>query len=240
TLERGIKEFQAQTSRLKAQNQNSKLKIIPADIAFDIYQTYGFPIELTEELAREESMEVDRRGFDEELKKHQELSRAGAEQKFKGGLADHSEQVVKYHTAAHLMLAGLRQVLGEHVTQKGSNITVERLRFDFSHGQKMTSEEIKKVEDFVNERIQADLSVKAEEMTLEKAKAQNATGVFESRYSGKVKVYTVQDFNAPTGYCSKEICGGPHVERTSLLGKFKIAKEESSSAGVRRIKAILE
>ncbi len=223
TLERGLRQFE------KIIGQGS----ISGKDAFDLYQTYGFPIEMTGELAKEKNILIDEKEFNEEIKKHQELSRAGAEQKFKGGLADHSEQVVKYHTAAHLMLAALRQVLGEHVAQKGSNITAERLRFDFSHGQKMTSEEIKQVENIVNEKIQADLPVQMEEMSLEEAKAQGATGVFESKYGEQVKVYTIDNF-------SKEICGGPHVERTGVLGKFKIIKEESSSAGVRRIKAILE
>jgi alanyl-tRNA synthetase len=152
---------------------------------------------------------------------------------FKGGLADASEETIKYHTAAHLMLAALREVLGDHVTQKGSNITPERLRFDFSHSEKMTPEQLKQVEDVVNEKIKKDLSVKIEEMTMEEAKQIGATGVFESKYGEKVKVYSVGDF-------SREICGGPHAERTGILGKFKITKEESSSAGVRRIKAVLE
>ncbi len=155
-------------------------------------------------------------------------------------MADASEATVKYHTAAHLMLAGLRRVLGEHVTQKGSNITAERLRFDFSHPQKMTSDEIKKVEDFVNEKIKADLPVKMEEVTLEQAKEQGAMGVFESRYGERVKVYTVGPSTGSGSAFSREICGGPHVERTGALGTFKIIKEEASSSGVRRIKAILE
>jgi len=171
------------------------------------------------------------------MEEHQELSRTASAGMFKGGLADTSEQTVKYHTAAHLMLAALRKVLGEHVTQKGSNITAERLRFDFSHPQKMTEEEIKKVEDLVNEKIQAGLPVKIEEMSLEEAKTQGATGVFESKYGERVKVYTIGEGK---NIFSREICGGPHVERTGLLGKFKIVKEESSSAGVRRIKAVLE
>jgi len=207
---------------------------------FDLYQTFGYPFEMSKEFFEQAGFLVDEDGFREELKKHQELSRAGAEQKFKGGLADHSERVVKYHTAAHLMLAALRKVLGGHVVQKGSNITAERLRFDFSHPIKMKPEEIKAVEDFVNEKIKADLPVHVEEVTLEQAKEQGAMGVFESRYGDKVKVYTIEDLSVPTGYCSKEICGGPHVERTGQLGRFEIVKEESSSSGVRRIKAILE
>ena len=231
TLERGLKQFE------KIIGQGN----ISGKDAFDLYQTYGFPIEMTVELAKEKNILVDEKEFLTESKKHQELSRVGAEQKFKGGLADHSEQVVKYHTAAHLMLAALRRVLGEQVTQRGSNITTERLRFDFSHGQKMTSEEIKKAEDLVNEKIQADLPVKMEEMNLEEAKAQGATGVFESKYGERVKVYTIADPSINSGSpFSREICGGPHVGSTGLLGKFKIIKEESSSAGVRRIKAVLE
>ncbi|MBU1102429.1 alanine--tRNA ligase [Patescibacteria group bacterium] len=248
TLERGIKEYQIQNEKIKMQNDNVKLKIIPAEVAFNLYQTYGFPIELTEELAKEDGFDVDKDGFFEALKKHQELSRAGAEQKFKGGLADHSEQVVKYHTVAHLLLAALRKVLGGNVNQKGANITEERLRFDFLHGQKMTPEEIRQIEDMVNEKIKADLSVQMEEMGLEEAKAQGATGVFESRYGERVKVYTIADPSLRQAQgklssgppFSREICGGPHVERTGILGKFKIIKEESSSAGVRRIKAVLE
>jgi len=237
TLEKGLKQFKVQSSKFKVQSQNSNVKTIPGEVVFDLYQTYGFPIELTEELAKEEGFSVDTEGFKEALEKHQELSRAGAEQKFKGGLADHSEQVVKYHTTAHLMLAALRQVLGSHVTQKGSNITAERLRFDFSHLQKLTPDEIKKVEDLVNEQIAADLPVRMEEASLDEAKAQGAMGVFESKYGDKVKVYTIGENDK---IFSKEICGGPHAKRTGILGHFKIIKEESASAGVRRIKAILE
>ncbi len=158
------------------------------------------------------------------------LQRAGI---FKSGLADHSEMVTKYHTATHLLLAALRKILGGHVTQKGSNITTERMRFDFSHPEKMTPEQVKQTENLVNQKIKEDLPVKMEEMSLEEAKKQGATGVFEQKYGDKVKVYSIGDF-------SKEICGGPHVERTGVLGKFKIIKEEASSAGVRRIKAVLE
>ena len=197
-----------------------------------MYQTYGFPFEITVELAKEKGAAVDEKEFNEELVKHQELSRTATAGTFKSGLADHSEQVIKYHTAAHLMLAALRQVLGEHVTQKGSNITAERLRFDFSHSQKLTPEQIQEVERIVNKRIQAKLPVTCKEMTLEQAKKEGAMGVFDSKYGEKVKVYTIGNF-------SKEICGGPHVKNTSELGHFKIIKEESSSAGVRRIRAVL-
>jgi len=221
TLERGLREF----GKLSKNGISGKE-------AFDLYQTYGFPLEITVELAKEKGVVVDEKEFNKELAKHQELSRTATVGTFKSGLADHSEQVIKYHTAAHLMLAALRKVLGGHVSQKGSNITSERLRFDFSHPEKMTSEQIKNVEDMVNEKIQEDLPVKIEEMSLEEAKKQGAMGVFESKYGEKVKVYSIGDF-------SKEICGGPHIEHTGVLGKFKITKEESSSAGVRRIKAVL-
>ena len=166
------------------------------------------------------------------FKKHQELSRQGATQKFKGGLADNSEKTTAYHTATHLLHKALQIVLGPHATQSGSNITEERLRFDFKHPQKVTKEELDKIEEIVNEQIKRDLEVVCEEMTLEEAKKSGAMGLFENKYGDKVKVYTIGDF-------SKEICGGPHVQRTGNMGKFKIKKEEASSAGVRRIKAVL-
>ncbi len=224
TLENGLKEF-------------SKLQIISGKDAFNLYQTYGFPIEITEELAKEKGIKVDVEEFKNELEKHQELSRTASAGMFKGGLADNSEQTTKLHTVAHLMLAGLRKVLGAEVLQKGSNITAERLRFDFSWKEKMTSEQINFVENFVNDIIKKDMPVVCEEMTLEKAKEFNAMGVFESKYGDKVKVYTIGESD---NIVSREICGGPHVENTGILGKFKISKEESSSSGVRRIKAILE
>ena len=170
--------------------------------------------------------------FDKLFKAHQEKSRLGSEQKFKGGLAEQNEQTIAYHTATHLLHKALQIVLGEHATQKGSNITSERLRFDFAHTQKVTPEELKKVEEIVNEQIQRGLEVTCEEMTLEEAKKSGAMGLFENKYGNSVKVYTIGDF-------SKEICGGPHVKNTSELGTFKIKKEEASSAGVRRIKAVL-
>jgi alanyl-tRNA synthetase len=224
TLEKGLKEFE-------------KLSNVSGKDAFDLYQTYGFPIEITHELAKEKGINVDIQEFEKELEKHQELSRTASAGMFKGGLADHSEQTTKLHTAAHLMLAGLRKVLGKDVYQKGSNITAERLRFDFSWKEKMTSEQIKDVENFVNGIIKKDLPVSVEEMPVEKAKELGAMGVFESKYGEKVKVYTVGSGN---NIVSREICGGPHVERTGILGHFKILKEESSSSGVRRIKAVLE
>ncbi|MDO4865385.1 MAG: alanine--tRNA ligase [Clostridia bacterium] len=200
--------------------------------AFKLYDTYGFPIEITEEMAAEKGIEVDVDGFNERFKKHQENSHAGAEQRFKGGLQDHSEQTTKLHTATHLLHAALRKVLGPEVAQKGSNITPERLRFDFSFGRKMTDEEKKEVERLVNEYIQAKAPITCEEMTVAEAKAQGAIGLFESKYGERVKVYTMGEF-------SKEICGGPHAGNTGDLVSFKIKKEEASSAGVRRIKATI-
>jgi len=227
TLQKGLIEFE----------QIRATDIISGKDAFNLYQTYGFPIEMTEELAREKGTKVDVDEFNKELKNHQDLSRTASAGVFKGGLADNSEQTTKLHTAAHLMLAGLRKVLGPDVYQKGSNITAERLRFDFSHKEKMTSEQIKSVENFVNGIIEKDMPVSFQEMTLEEAKELGAMGVFESKYGQKVKVYTV---GSGDDIASREICGGPHVERTGILGHFKIQKEESSSSGVRRIKAILE
>lgn len=232
TLEKGMKEFANYELRIT----NSGNKVIDGESAFDLYQTYGFPIEMTEELALEKGLEVDRVGFEEELKKHQELSRTASAGKFKGGLADHSEETMKLHTAAHLLLAALRKVLGDHVTQKGSNITAERLRFDFSHDTKMTDEEKQEVERLVNDAIKKDLPVTCEEMPLEEAKEKGAMGVFESKYDEKVKVYKVGEGDEVFSY---EICGGPHVDNLDVLGEFKIKKEGSSSAGVRRIKAVL-
>ena len=200
--------------------------------AFKLYDTYGFPIEITCEMAEENGVKVDVEGFHERFKKHQETSHAGAEQRFKGGLADASEETAKLHTATHLLQAALRKVLGPEVHQKGSNITAERLRFDFSFGRKMTDEEKAEVERLVNEAIQANVPVVCEEMTVADAKAQGAMGLFESKYGERVKVYTM-------GQYSKEICGGPHASNTGDLKSFKIKKEEASSAGVRRIKAVI-
>ncbi len=200
--------------------------------AFKLYDTYGFPIELTLEMAHEKGLEVDEKGFEERFRQHQQTSHAGAEQRFKGGLADNTEETAKLHTATHLLHAALRKVLGNDVAQKGSNITAERLRFDFSFGRKMTPEEIAEVERLVNEAIQAGYDVTCEEMTVDEAKSQGAIGLFTSKYGERVKVYTMGDF-------SKEICGGPHAKNTADLKSFKIKKEESSSAGVRRIKAVI-
>ena len=200
--------------------------------AFKLYDTYGFPIEITCEMAAEKGIQVDVEGFEERFKKHQETSHAGAEQRFTGGLADNSEVTAKLHTATHLLHAALRKVLGPEVAQKGSNITAERLRFDFSFGRKMTDEEKAEVERLVNESIQAHAPIICEEMTVAEAKAQGAIGLFESKYGERVKVYTMGEF-------SKEICGGPHASNTGDLKSFKIKKEEASSAGVRRIKAVI-
>ena len=232
TLERGLKEFENLESGIK----NLESETISGTEAFNLYQTYGFPIEMTEELAKEKGLKVNKKEFADELKKHQELSRTASAGKFKGGLADAGEETVKLHTAAHLLLESLRRVLGDHIYQKGSNITAERLRFDFSHPKKLTDEEKQKVEDLVNEQIQKKLPVSCKEMGLEDAKKINATGVFESKYGDKVKVYTI---GAGGDIFSKEICGGPHAKNTAELGKFKIKKEQSSSAGVRRIKGII-
>ena len=199
---------------------------------FHLYDTYGFPLELTRDMASEKKLTIDEEGFRKAFEEHQQKSRAGAEKKFAGGLADNSAETTKLHTATHLLNAALRTVLGDHVWQKGSNITADRLRFDFSHPDKMTPEQIKKVEDLVNEAIKADAPVSFSVMTVEEAKAQNAIGVFGDKYGEKVKVYSMGKF-------SKEICGGPHVARTGMLGSFKIQKEESSSSGVRRIKAVV-
>ncbi len=210
----------------------ASLSTLDGRSAFKLYDTYGFPIEMTMELAAEKGLTVDQADFAQRFKQHQETSHAGAEQRFKGGLADASEQTACLHTATHLLQAALRKVLGEEVHQKGSNITAERLRFDFTFGRKMTAEEIAQVQQLVNEAIQAKAPVTMEEMTVAEAKAQGAMGLFESKYGEKVKVYTM-------GQYSKEICGGPHASNTGDLVSFKIQKEESSSAGVRRIKATI-
>ena len=229
TLERGTAEFNKLIARVPEYVQK---KQISGKNAFFLYETYGFPLELTVEMASEKGFTVDVDGFKAAYARHQEMSRQGAEQKFKGGLADHSEETAKLHTATHLLQAALRKVLGPHVAQKGSNITAERLRFDFSHDEKMTPEQIAETERIVNEWIKAAAPVVCEEMSLEDAKNSGATGLFESRYGERVRVYTMGSF-------SKEICGGPHASNTGDLVSFKILKEESSSRGVRRIKAVI-
>ena len=229
TLQKGEHEFE----KLLPNLMKGAKRIIPGRLAFKLYDTYGFPIEITEELAAEHGFTVDREGFDKAYKKHQELSKQGAEKTFKGGLADQSELTTALHTATHLLHKALRSVLGEHVQQKGSNITTERLRFDFNHPDKMTAEQIKEVEDIVNAQIGRKLDVSMEIMSLEKAQAEGAIAFFGDKYEEQVKVYSIGDF-------SKEVCGGPHVENTGSMGRFRIVKEQSSSAGVRRIRAVLE
>ena len=225
TLKQGNREFEKLAQRVKDGR-------IDGESAFHLYDTYGFPVEMTCELAKDAGLTVDMEGFKECFKKHQATSQAGAEQRFKGGLADHSAQSARLHTATHLLHAALRKVLGDEVAQKGSNITAERLRFDFSFGRKMTKEEIAEVERLVNEVIDAHAPIVCEEMTVPEAQAQGAIGLFTSKYGENVKVYTM-------GSYSKEICGGPHATNTGDLKSFKIQKEESSSAGVRRIKAVI-
>ena len=225
TLKQGNREFE----KLVEKVQDGQIDGVSA---FHLYDTYGFPVEMTEELARERGLTVDMDGFHDCFRRHQATSQAGAEQRFKGGLADNSEQSARLHTATHLLHAALRKVLGPEVAQKGSNITAERLRFDFSFGRKMTKEELAEVERLGNEAIESHTPITCEEMTVAQAKEQGAIGLFESKYGEKVKVYTM-------GPYSKEICGGPHAQNTGDLVSFKIKKEESSSAGVRRIKAVI-
>ncbi|MDR0568538.1 MAG: alanine--tRNA ligase [Spirochaetaceae bacterium] len=229
TLQKGEHEFEKILPNLLKDPR----KNMSGRLAFKLYDTYGFPIELTEELAREQGMTVNRQEFEEAFKKHQDLSRTGSGQLFKGGLADQGEMSVKYHTATHLLHKALRIVLGDHVAQKGSNITAERMRFDFSHAAAMTQTEILRVQDIVNEQITRDLPVSMTVMSLDEAKASGATALFGEKYEAQVKVYAIGDF-------SKEVCGGPHVARTGGLGFFRIQKEQSSSAGIRRIRAVLE
>ena len=228
TLEKGEKEFAKEIETVKEQGQN----IVPGKMVFRLYDTYGFPPEVTEELAAENGMKIDKEKFEKLFKEHQEKSRAGSEQKFKGGLASTGEMETKYHTATHLLNAALKQVLGAHVHQRGSNITAERMRFDFSHPAKMTDEEKQKTEDLVNEWISQAIPVEHLEMKKEDAIKMGAEAMFIEKYGDIVSVYKI-------GNVSLELCGGPHVSNTSELGHFKIKKEESSSSGVRRIKAIL-
>ncbi|MDP3998395.1 MAG: alanine--tRNA ligase [bacterium] len=209
--------------------------ILDGKIAFDLYQNFGFPLEMTQEIASEKGQKIDKLQFEKEFQKHQELSRSASVGMFKGGLAEQSEQTIKYHTATHLLHAALRQILGTHVEQKGSNITSERLRFDFSHPQKMTGEELKKVEELVNDKIQENLPVKMETMAYEEAVKSDALAFFKERYGENVKVYSIG--SEPS--FSREVCGGPHVGFTGELGKFTIKKEETAGHGVRRIYAVL-
>jgi len=224
-LEKGLREFE------KMVNKDNK---ITGSEAFLLFQSFGFPIEMISELASEKGVPIAVDGFNKEFEKHQKLSRVGAEKRFKGGLADSSEETKKLHTATHLLNQALREVLGrKDIVQKGSNITPERLRFDFNFDRKLTKEELQKVEDLVNQKIKEGLDVVKEEMTVEEAKKRGAQSEFEHKYEEKVFVYHIVGF-------STEICMGPHVKNTSELGKFKIKKEQGIAAGVRRIKAVLE
>ena len=226
TVEKGLREFDKIVSHL---NGNT----LDKDLAFKLYDTYGFPLELTVELANEQGIKVDEEGFKQKFKEHQEKSRAGAEQKFKGGLAGNGEIETKYHTATHLLNAALKVIVNKDTHQRGSNITAERMRFDFNCDHKLTDEEKQKVEDLVNEWINQGLDVTVETMKKDDAVKSGAECMFIEKYPDEVTVYTI-------GTVSKELCGGPHVKNTSELGKFKIVKEEASSAGIRRIKAVLE
>ena len=226
TLNNGEREFQKEINKL------TETKIIPGEVVFRLYDTYGFPPEVTKELAKENGFEVDLKEFEELFKKHQEKSRAGSEQKFKGGLAEQTEETISYHTATHLLNAAIKQVIGKDAHQRGSNITVDRMRFDFNCDHKLTDEEKKQVEDLVNKWIQEGLPVTKQEMKKEDAIKSGAECMFIEKYPDIVTVYSIGDV-------SKELCGGPHVKNTKELGRFKIKKEESSSSGVRRIKAVL-
>jgi len=239
SLERGLLQLE---KLLKSKEKTTK--VISGKEAFDLFQSYGFPLELTKEISKEKGFEVDEAGFKEAFEKHREISRAGAEKKF-GGVGieelkteEERERATKLHTATHLLQAALREILGKEVRQMGSDITPERLRFDFSYPRKLTNEEIKKIEDLVNQKIKEDLFVKKEEMSYEDAVKAGALAFFKERYPKRVKVFSIED--SAGNVFSKEICNGPHVQRTSELGKFKIIKEESVGAGIRRIKAILE
>ena len=226
TLQQGIREFEKAVSALSDGGE------IDGVMAFHLYDTYGFPVEITEEMAREKGLTVDVKGYEAAFAEHQAKSRAGSEQKFACGLADHKEQTTNLHTATHLLHAALKKVCSPEIEQRGSNITEERLRFDFNFSRKLTPEAVAEVERLINEQIALDVHVLMKEMTLEEAKIEGFTGLFESKYGERVKTYSIGEF-------SKEICGGPHAEHTGLLGKFKIAKQENVSAGVKRIKAVL-
>jgi alanyl-tRNA synthetase len=229
TLQKGEREFEKLLPEIRSKGTNT----IPGELAFHLYDTFGFPVEITEELGKEHGLTVDREGFEAAFAEHQQKSKSDTSATFRGGLADHSEMTTRLHTATHLLHQALRDVLGEHVGQKGSNITPERLRFDFSHSQKMSPEEIQKVQEIVNEQIDRHLPVEVETMPIEEAKERGAMALFGEKYGEVVKVYKIGDY-------SMEVCGGPHVENTKDLGRFKILKEQSSSQGVRRIKAVLE
>ncbi len=234
TLEKGLKEFKLQIAKCKMKNLNE----ISGKIAFDLYQSYGFPLELTKELIKEEGFQVDEKGFQEAFERHRAISRLGVEKKFGGIGKEATDEATKLHTATHLLQAALREILGNHIKQMGSDITSQRLRFDFSHPHKLTPEEIKKVEDLVNQKIKENLEVKKEEMSYQQAIKSGALAFFKEKYPEIVTVYTISDSSGQV--FSKEICAGPHVKRTSELGHFKIIKEESCGAGIRRIRAILK
>ena len=245
TLERGIHEFNKRTSELDFSKRppapTGKRTELTGKLLFTLFDTYGFPAELSIEEAKKEGVELSdnwEADFNKLMEEQKDRSRTATAGQFKGGLAEHSETTTKYHTATHLMYKALRNILGDHVMQRGSNITGERLRFDFSHSEKMTPEQIKQVEDMVNGVIQKDMPVNFVEMSKDDAFGIGALGAFGEKYPDIVKVYTVGDPEAD--YYSKEICGGPHVDHTGLIGEFRIVKEESSSAGVRRIKAIIK
>jgi alanyl-tRNA synthetase len=224
-LGQGLKHFEKELTKIGG-------NVIDGKLAFFMFETFGFPLEVTQELAKERDMSVDVDAYNKAFEEHQAKSRMAGEKLFKGGLADSSEESTKLHTATHLLHEALRRVLGPHVAQKGSNITPERLRFDFSHPDKMTPEQVKAVEDLVNEQINRGLEINLKDMALDEAKAAGAIGLFEDRYGDRVNVYFMGDF-------STEVCGGPHVKNTKDLGGFKIQKEEASSRGVRRIKAVV-
>jgi alanyl-tRNA synthetase len=232
TLQLGLKEYE------KAKIEHQSDKKFPIDVVFRLFDTYGFPVELTKELAEKDGYTFNETEFADRFKAHQETSRAGLDRAFKGGLADHEPKTIKHHTAHHLLLAALRQVLGDHVVQRGSNVTAERLRIDFSHPEKVTPEQLAEVEQIVNQKIAEDLEVRHEEMPKAEAEKLGAQAEFGAKYGDIVSVYTV--FNKDDSVFSREFCGGPHVNRTSELGKFTIMKEEASSSGVRRIKAKVE
>ena len=234
TLKKGEAEFQKMLPNL---NKNPK-KIISGKVAYNLYETYGYPLELTQELGKENGFTVDVEGFKEAERKHQEASKTAEAGKAKGGIAEQSDVATKYHTATHLLQQALFEVLGDQVAQKGSNINSERMRFDFTFERAMTAEEIQKVQDIVNEKIKEDLPVTMEVMTLDQAKAEGARALFVNKYGEQVKVYTIGR-DAKKDWFSKEVCGGPHVQHTAQIGDFKIVKEQSSSAGVRRIKAVI-
>ncbi len=232
TLEKGLKKFEEVAKELKT--------IIPGKEAFLLFQSYGFPIEMTEELAEEKGLKVDLDEYNQEFERHQDLSRTSSSGMFKSGLADNSDAVKKLHTATHLLNEALRHIISSDIKQKGSNITSERLRFDFNFSRKLTSEEIKRIEDFINNKIKAKLHVSRSEVLLKDALSSGAQAEFGAKYPELVSVYTIEDKKEKSGFFSKEICTGPHVSNTSELGSFKITKEEAVAAGIRRIKAVVD